>query len=83
MPGGNGIAWDWSIAWPFCERYPTLIAGGVTPENVAEVIRLANPDGIDVSSGVESSPGVKDIDKVKQLIENVHQAIIRRETANP
>ncbi|MCL2303898.1 MAG: hypothetical protein FWC43_00990 [Planctomycetaceae bacterium] len=83
MPGGNGITWDWSIARPFCERYPTLIAGGVTPENVAEVIRLANPYGVDVSSGVESSPGVKDIDKVKRLIENVHQAIIRRETANP
>ncbi|MCL2348426.1 MAG: bifunctional indole-3-glycerol phosphate synthase/phosphoribosylanthranilate isomerase [Planctomycetaceae bacterium] len=76
LPGGNGAAWDWSLARPFCERYPTLLAGGITPENVAEAIRLARPCGIDVSSGVESSPGVKDISKVKQLIENVHQAII-------
>jgi len=76
LPGGNGAAWDWSLARPFCERYPTLIAGGITPENVAEVIRQAKPFGIDVSSGVESAPGVKDIDKAKQLIENVHKAII-------
>ena len=76
MPGGNGAAWDWSLAKPFCERFPTLIAGGITPENVADVIRLAHPVGIDVSSGVESSPGVKDMDKVRQLTENVHKAII-------
>ena len=70
LPGGNGAAWDWSMARPFCERYPTFIAGGITPENVADVIRLAQPCGIDVSSGVESSPGVKDMDKVRRLIEN-------------
>jgi len=71
LPGGNGAAWDWERARPFCERYPTLIAGGITPENVADVIRLANPYGIDVSSGVESAPGIKDMGKVKRLIENV------------
>jgi indole-3-glycerol phosphate synthase/phosphoribosylanthranilate isomerase len=71
MPGGNGAAWDWSIAKPFCEKFPTLIAGGITPENVADVIRLTRPWGIDVSSGVESSPGVKDLDKVRRLIDAV------------
>jgi len=76
LPGGNGEAWDWSLARPFCERYPTLIAGGVTPENVTDVIRLANPFGIDISSGVESAPGVKDMDKVKCLIDAVHLAMI-------
>jgi len=76
LPGGNGAAWDWSLARPFCERFPTFIAGGVTPENVSEVIHLANPYGIDVSSGVESSPGVKDMDKVRRLIENVHNAVV-------
>jgi len=79
LPGGNGAAWDWSVARPFCERYPTFIAGGITPENVADIIRLANPWGIDVSSGVESAPGVKDMDKVKRLIENVHKALIHKE----
>ena len=71
LPGGNGTPWDWTSARPFCERFPTLIAGGVTPENVAEVIRLAKPAGIDVSSGVESAPGIKDIDKVKRLVGNI------------
>ena len=75
-PGGNGAAWDWSLARPFCERFPTLLAGGITPDNVAEVIQLANPYGIDVSSGVESSPGMKDMDKVKRLIENIRRAIL-------
>ena len=74
LPGGNGAEWDWSIARPFCERYNTFIAGGITPENVGDVTRLVNPFGIDVSSGVESSPGVKDMDKVKRLIDNVHKA---------
>jgi phosphoribosylanthranilate isomerase len=71
LPGGNGAAWDWSIARPFCERYPTFIAGGITPENVADVIRQANPFGIDVSSGVESSPGVKNRAKIELLVKGV------------
>jgi len=75
LPGGNGAAWDWSVARPFCERFPTFIAGGITPENVADVIRFAHPYCIDVSSGVESAPGVKDMDKVKRLIENGRKAI--------
>ena len=78
-PGGNGKSWNWSDAAPFCRKFPTLLAGGITPENVAEAIRLARPFGIDVSSGVESLPGVKDIDKVKRLIENVHQAVISKD----
>jgi phosphoribosylanthranilate isomerase len=79
LPGGNGAAWDWSMARPFCERFPTFIAGGITPENIADVIRFANPYGIDVSSGVESSPGVKDMDKVKRLIENVRTLEVRQD----
>jgi len=75
LPGGNGTAWDWSIAKPFCERYPTLIAGGVTPENASEIVRQTSPYGLDVSSGVESAPGIKDMDKVKRLIENVRTTL--------
>ena len=74
LPGGNGAAWDWSLARPFCERYPTFIAGGITPDNVAEVIRQVNPYGVDVSSSIESLPGVKDLDKVKRLMDAVRQA---------
>ena len=71
LPGGNGASWDWSRAKPFCERYFTFLAGGITPENVIDAIRQANPHGIDVSSGVESAPGIKDTEKVRRLIENV------------
>jgi phosphoribosylanthranilate isomerase len=71
LPGGNGAAWDWSQAQPFCKRFPTLLAGGITPENVREAINQAMPYGIDVSSGVESSPGIKDMDKVNRLIHAV------------
>jgi phosphoribosylanthranilate isomerase len=71
LPGGNGVGWNWSEAREFCERFPTFLAGGITPENVLDVIVQANPYGIDVSSGVESSPGVKDFNKVQQLIEKI------------
>jgi phosphoribosylanthranilate isomerase len=72
LPGGNGAVWDWSLAKKFCERYAkTFIAGGITPENVAVVVRLANPYGIDVSSGTESTPGIKDLNKVKRLIDSL------------
>lgn len=73
MPGGNGISWNWTEAKPFCKRYPTILAGGITPENVLDAIRQAEPYGIDVSSGVESAPGIKDIDKIRHLIETVRQ----------
>ncbi|MDR1384443.1 MAG: phosphoribosylanthranilate isomerase [Planctomycetaceae bacterium] len=68
LPGGNGAAWDWSMAKPFCKKFPTILAGGVTPKNVRNAIAQAKPLGIDVSSGVEISPGVKDFDKVRQLL---------------
>ncbi len=76
LPGGNGAAWDWSLAKPFCERYPTILAGGITPENVTRAIHPAQPYGIDVSSGVESSPGIKDMEKIRRLIEIVRSSTI-------
>ncbi len=60
LPGGNGIAFDWRLVqrkyWP-C---PWMLAGGLTPDNVAEAIRLTGAKQVDVSSGVESAPGIKD-----------------------
>jgi phosphoribosylanthranilate isomerase len=70
LPGGNGTKWNWSAARPFCKRFKTLIAGGVTPENVAEMIKEAAPFGVDVSTGVESAVGIKDLAKIKKLINN-------------
>ena len=68
LPGGNGATWDWSLAEPFCRRYKTLLAGGISPDNICEAIEQAKPAGIDVSSGVETSPGVKDYQKIERLI---------------
>jgi phosphoribosylanthranilate isomerase len=60
LPGGNGLAFDWRLIagrrWPV----PWMLAGGLTPDNVAEAIRLTGARQVDVSSGVESAPGVKD-----------------------
>ncbi len=60
LPGGNGLAFDWRLVarkyWP-C---PWMLAGGLTPENVAAAIRLTGARQVDVSSGVESAPGVKE-----------------------
>ena len=69
LPGGNGKNWDWSAARLFCRRFPTLIAGGVSQDNIGEIVREAEPFGVDLSSSVESSPGVKDMDKIQRFFE--------------
>jgi len=71
LPGGNAKTWDWSSAASLCTQYPVVLAGGLNPENVGEAIKAALPDALDVSSGVESSPGRKDLDKVKRFMEGV------------
>ena len=60
LPGGNGVAFDWRLLAGRRMLKPWLLAGGLDPANVAEAIRLTNAPGVDVSSGVESAPGVKD-----------------------
>jgi phosphoribosylanthranilate isomerase len=71
LPGGNALAWNWSAAAGISAKHPVILAGGLNPDNVAVAIQEALPDAIDVSSGVESSPGRKDMDKVKRLLEAV------------
>jgi phosphoribosylanthranilate isomerase len=68
LPGGNGVAFDWRLARAFHPRKPWLLSGGLSPENVAQAIAQSQTRGIDVSSGVESAPGVKDIEKIKAFI---------------
>lgn len=66
--GGTGQVGDWSLAAKIAPQYPILLAGGLTPENVAEAIRQVQPWGVDVASGVESAPGKKDAAKMKEFV---------------
>jgi phosphoribosylanthranilate isomerase len=67
--GGTGRTIDWSAAAPIAARRRTLLAGGLTPDNVAQAVECVRPYGIDVSSGVERSPGVKDHARIRALFE--------------
>ncbi len=65
LPGGNGLTFDWRLlAGRKYWTKPWMLAGGLTPENVAEAVRLTGATQVDVSSGVEASPGVKDADRI-------------------
>ena len=72
--GGTGEAVDWTRAANAAKTRRVVLAGGLTPENVGTAIRAVHPFGVDVSSGVESAPGVKDLDKVTQFISNARLA---------
>jgi phosphoribosylanthranilate isomerase len=72
-PGsGSGKVFDWNLASGLPGK--VMVAGGLTLENVSDAVRLAKPWAVDVSSGVESAPGVKDIDKIRRFMEAVHAA---------
>ena len=68
--GGTGMTFDWSLAGPAAEQFPVIIAGGLTPENVAQVIKAVAPWGVDVSSSVEVG-GVKSVEKIRAFIRAV------------
>lgn len=69
--GGMGLTADWLAAAGLAKHYPILLAGGLNPENVTEAVKQVNPWGVDVASGVESSPGRKDIGKMRAFVQAV------------
>jgi phosphoribosylanthranilate isomerase len=73
-PGGNAARFDWSLLAGWHPGFPWLLAGGLTPENVADAIRATNAPAVDVSSGVESAKGVKDPARIRAFIAAVRRA---------
>ncbi len=73
--GGTGATGNWEMARGLASRYPILLAGGLNPANVINAIRAVRPWGVDVASGVERAPGIKDESKVRQFIRAVKDEI--------
>jgi len=73
--GGTGVTADWRSAAELAKHYPILLAGGLTSENVAEAVRRVKPWGVDVASGVESVPGVKDPVRMRAFVKAVRSAM--------
>lgn len=71
LPGGNGVAFDWTILTSLDANVDYMLSGGVNAGNIASALRLARPSGVDVSSGVESAPGEKDPEKIRAFFRAV------------
>lgn len=74
LPGGNGTSWNWQAARVISGRWPYLLAGGINQSNIRLALSSALPDGIDLSSAVESEPGKKDIEKIASFMDALREA---------
>jgi phosphoribosylanthranilate isomerase len=72
--GGSGTPFDWGLARGVPDGVPVYLAGGLRPENVREAVRRLRPAGVDVSSGVEEAPGIKNEEKMKRFVAEVRAA---------
>ncbi|MEM8540761.1 MAG: phosphoribosylanthranilate isomerase [Pseudomonadota bacterium] len=74
LPGGNGVSYDWSLLKGLDPSIQYMLSGGLDHSNVGAAIKIANPPGLDVSSGVESAPGIKDLDLIAEFFEAIKTA---------
>jgi len=72
--GGTGRTFDWGLAEPVARHVRVMLAGGLTPENVAEAVQTVRPFAVDVSSGIEAQPGIKDAAKMRAFFESLERA---------
>jgi phosphoribosylanthranilate isomerase len=77
LPGGNGRPFDWSLVQDFRAPIPWLLSGGLDPDNIADAIAQSGARGVDVSSGVESAPGVKGPAKIRAFVAAARRAFAR------
>lgn len=71
LHGGTGKTFDWNLALPAKKIGPVILAGGLTPRNIRQAVSQVRPYGVDVCSGVEESPGIKDLEKVRAFLKNI------------
>ncbi len=69
MPGGNAVSFDWTLLRGFRSPLPWMLSGGLKPENLAQAVKLSGAPAVDVSSGVEDSPGEKSLSKIKAFLD--------------
>ena len=69
LPGGNGLAFDWGLIGGRSWRRKWMLSGGLTDESLPEAVRISGATSVDVSSGVESRPGEKDLDKIRAFLD--------------
>lgn len=69
LPGGNGVSFDWRLLAALDRSIPFMLSGGLDADNVEEAVRIARPTGLDISSGVESTPGIKDIGRIQRFFD--------------
>jgi phosphoribosylanthranilate isomerase len=74
LPGGNGVSFDWRLLAGLDLEKPFMVSGGLDPSNVGQAIAISRPAGVDVSSGVETAPGLKDPAKIRAFIEAARAA---------
>lgn len=83
FPGGHGRPFDWTLLAELDPAFAFMLSGGLDPANVAEAIRIARPAGVDVSSGVESAPGIKDPSRIAEFISAARKAAANMTEGSP